>query len=181
MHRFKTALLATLLCCTLSACGSTPEPHVEGLTPLHFTPVDPDDTVLRSAVHKFLKKSEAPVSSNYRFARHDLNGDGRRDALVLFETPYGYWCGMHGCAMLVMKAHNDKFTLINAIQPVREPVYISEMKSNSWKNLVVRISGRWDKAKDVAMLFDGQKYPTNPSNLPPFPKNGNNGYTRVFE
>ena len=40
----------------------------------------------------------------YDFRRVDLNGDGKRDALVLFTNPYGYWCGDNGCSMLVMKA-----------------------------------------------------------------------------
>ena len=58
--------------------------------------------------------------------------------------------------MLVMKAHNNGFTLVNSIQPVREPIYISRTKNNGWNNIIVRVSGRWEKAKDVAFRFQSQ-------------------------
>ena len=87
---------------------------------------------------------------------------------------------MHGCTMLVLKAGDDRFTLVNAIQPVREPLYISDSESNGWRNLVVRVSGRWDSAKDVAMRYNGQVYPENPDVLPPTPPGQNGEYVRVF-
>ena len=130
-------------------------------------PVDPSDSIARDAVALFLKETGSPAYSSYDIRRIDLDADGRRDALVLLKSPYGYWCGAHGCAMLVLKASNDSFTLVNAIQPIREPLYIGQAQTNGWKDLIVRVSGRWDKAKDVAMKFDGSTYPSNPSNLPP--------------
>ncbi|MEZ5813781.1 MAG: hypothetical protein R3E13_03535 [Alphaproteobacteria bacterium] len=166
----------------LGACGlwSEPPPGAIQPAPAPGKVIDPDDSALTQAIAEFVKTTEAPASTGYNYVRHDLNDDGRRDALVYLKSPYGYWCGTHGCAILVFQAHNDRFTLINAIQPVRGPVHISVMKSNGWKNLVVRVSGRSNKAKDVAMLFDGQKYPSDPSKLPPFPKKNYNGYTRIF-
>lgn len=152
----------------LTSCSST-TPTDGGnipLTPLPQEPIDPSDQILKQAVRDFLGSTEAPGASSYEFSRIDLNSDGRRDALVLFKTPYGYWCGTHGCTMLVFRAHNDHFTLLNAIQPFREPLYISDQTSNGWKDLVVRISGRWDKAKNVTLRFDGKQYPSNPSKLP---------------
>ncbi len=147
---------------------------------MSYETIDPDDKVLIKAISQFLETTKAPAASTYNFVRTDLNEDGRRDALVLFKTPFGYWCGTHGCTMLVLRAHNDYFSLVNAIQPVREPVYISTVKSHGWKNLIVRVSGRWDKAKDVVMVHNGQKYPDNPSNLPPFNKNNGSDYLRVL-
>lgn len=129
-------------------------------------PVDPNDDRMREAVQSFLIHTKAPVSSRYEFQRVDLDADGLRDALVLLKTPYGYWCGMHGCALLVFKAGDDKFTLVNAVQPIREPLYISDRKTNGWKDLIVRVSGRWDRAKNVALKFNGYQYPNDPSNLP---------------
>ena len=181
MRPFTLYILSFLLLpFLLGACSSkTRTIHVQTLTPVNFGPVDPDDKVLSTAVREFLETTEGPVASRYEFARIDLNGDSRRDALVLFQTPYGYWCGIHGCTMLVLKAHDDKFTLVNDIQPIREPVYVSNLKSNGWRNLAVRISGRAEEAKDVAMLYDGRQYPSDPSQLPPYHNNGDS-YTRVL-
>ena len=117
----KSSWLCSLLILTttllLAACGHGGCCNSEAsLTPMETT--DPDDTVMRGAVTAFLQDTGAPVSSMYEFKRIDLDRDGRRDALVLFKNPYGYWCDTHGCTMLVMRAGNDKFELVNAIQPV---------------------------------------------------------------
>lgn len=164
----------------LGACSGLSGDGRQSVDLSDLPPIDPSDKILAAAVEDFLEETGAPVASGYTFSRVDLDSDGRRDALVLFKTPFGYWCDMHGCTMLVMKADNDDFSLINAIQPVRGPLYISEMRSNGWKNLVARVSGRWDEAKDVAMLYDGEGYPRDPSALPPYPKGPESAYTRVF-
>lgn len=181
MKKISTFLLAALTLLTLSNCtASNHEKRNASLAPMDGIPIDPSDAVLAQAVEAFLRKNGAPAASRYELGRYDLNADGRRDALVLFKTPYGYWCDMNGCTMLIFKAHDDHFTLVNAIQPIREPVYISEMETNRWKNLFVRVSGRWDRAKDVAMQFNGQSYPSNPSNLPPYPYDIQNAPIRFF-
>lgn len=176
-----TAALLTVLSLSLAACSSGSD-HAGGpLTPVPNGPVDPSDDILRVAVADFLQTSGAPVSSKFQFSRFDLDADGRRDALVLFSNPYGYWCDINGCTMLVLKAGDDRFTLINAIQPVRGPLYIGDSQSNGWKDIVVRVSGRWNAAKDVAMRYNGHEYPQNPDALPPFPKGYTGQYVRVLE
>ncbi len=175
----KLILLLPLL--LLAACSGTSERNgKEPLLPLESRVVDPTDAELKESVKIFLTETKAPAASRYKVVRHDLNNDGRRDALVLFEAPYGYWCGSHGCTMLVMKAKNEDFSLVNSIQPVREPVYISPEASNGWKDIMVRVSGRWSGAKNVAMKYDGREYPMNPDEQPPLERLATNTFTRVF-
>lgn len=151
----------------LGACASSSGPDEEApLVPMHYV-VDPTDQELDGSVRGTLAEMKAPLYSGYEFRRIDLNKDGRRDALVLFKTPYGYWCGTHGCTMLVMEAHNDHFTLVNSIQPVRAPVYSTDSETNGWKDIIIRVSGRWDDAKDVAAKFDGKAYPIDPADIEP--------------
>lgn len=169
-------LTSTLL---LTACGTCCREEAS-LTPPPVESADPDDSVMREAVTAFLAETDAPVSSMYEYRRVDLDGDKRRDALVLFKNPYGFWCDLHGCTMLVLKAGDDKFTLVNAIQPVRAPLYISEAGTNGWKSLIVRVTGRWDESKDVAMMFDGNQYPDNPAALPAYMRFASAGETAVF-
>ncbi|GJL85296.1 MAG: hypothetical protein DHS20C02_10710 [Micavibrio sp.] len=129
----------------------------------------PGNEVLVRAIKDYLAATNNPVSSQYNFSRQDLNGDGLEDALVLFKNPYGHWCSQHGCTMLVMKAHRGHFTVVNAIQPVRTPLYVSMIKTNGWKDLIILVSGRQESTKNVAMRFDGRKYPADPSSLPAYP------------
>ena len=170
-----------LTCLLLAACGSSRDIMVEGpLVPMPGDPIDPTDEIARQSVTAFLKETGAPAFSSYQIARHDLNGDRRREALVLFNNPYGYWCDMHGCTMLVFEAHDDSFTLVNAIQPVREPLHISSTENAGWSDLIVHLSGRWDETRDVALQFDGTKYPGNPTALPPYTRLAMNDAVRIF-
>lgn len=165
-----------IMCCFLLApalllpgCASN---QGDELAEAHLVPgpppvIDPSDMVLKQSVLEIMKETGGPLNSNYTFQRTDLNNDGRRDAIVLFRTPYGFWCGTHGCTMFVMQAHNESFSLVSAIQTVRPPVHVSEVETNGWKNLILRVSGRSIKAKDVAMKFDGTGYPQYPDIVEP--------------
>lgn len=175
-------LILTALC--LTACSGVSRDHSQYaplLLPLPQKPLDLSDALARSALVKFLEDTGAPANSRYIMTRHDLNNDGRRDALVLLTAPYGYWCDRHGCAMLVLRAHDGHFSLINAVQPVRAPVYASETTTNDWKNLIMRVSGRnLDAARDVALIFDGERYTDKPSLQPPYLRLASSHETRLF-
>lgn len=153
----------------LVGCQSAPKQQLSAnpLTPAPAKVIDPNDFQLQKSVLEVLRDMGAPMHSNYDYRRVDLNEDGRRDALVLFKTPYGFWCGTHGCTMLVMEAHNDHFTLVNSIQPVRPPIYRTANTTNGWKDIIIRVSGRWDKAKNVSAKYNGQQYPLDPSDIEP--------------
>ncbi|MGB4058277.1 MAG: hypothetical protein WBK77_09365 [Alphaproteobacteria bacterium] len=155
-------LLLTLL--ILTGCAGT---CCEDSKTASSAPVDLDAAVLKESVTAFLTETKAPVSSVYETVRADLDGDGRKDALVLFKNPYGYWCDTHGCTMLVMRAGEEEFSLVNSIQPVRAPLSVSKAQTNGWRDLIIRVTGRWgDEARDVAMKFDGTRYPENPAAAP---------------
>lgn len=168
--RFRKKFLIPLASLTLlGACQSAPDTREfsDPLTPPPAEVIDPTDYELQQSVKTALSHMQAPLHSTYDVRRIDLNEDGRRDALVLFKTPYGYWCGKDGCMMLVMQAHNDHFTLVNSIQPVRPPIYSSAHSTQGWQDILIRVSGRWDEAKTVAMRFDGHEYPLDPSDIEP--------------
>lgn len=139
------------------------------LVPLPPNPIDPTDVQAHAAVKSFLEGSDAPAASQYDIRRYDLDDDGRREAIVFLKAPYRYWCGTHGCTVLVFQAHNEHFTLVNDIQPLRAPLYISPNKTEGWHDLIARVSGRWSESRDVALRFDGQRYPSNPEIAPDDP------------
>jgi hypothetical protein len=124
---------------------------------------DPDDKLLHLAVADYLKQAGHPASTRYDYVRYDLNGDTRRDALVMLKGPHYYWCDMNGCSMAVFRAHNDKFTLVSETFPIRGPIYIGDNATNGWRDLYVRVTGlSFAPAKDVIMTYDGTGYPRNP-------------------
>lgn len=163
-------LLAFSLLILLAACASK-----QDLT-------DPGNETLRKNLTEFFAETNAPASSAYSIKRTDLNNDGRRDALILMRNPYGYWCNEFGCKMFIFQAHDDNFTLLSTINPVRDPVYLTDDVTMGWRDIVVRLTGRNEAPKDVALRFDGQTYPENPDLLEGSPRGdiAQFGYERIF-
>lgn len=180
---FIRSMSLLLVLAFVSACASQDnqaETQYVKLAPLPGLIKDPGDSVMRDEINTFLSDMNAPKSSIYEFHRIDMDADGRRDALVLFNAPYGYWCGQYGCTMLIMRAYNDSFEIVNSIQPIRPPLYVSKQETNGWKDIITRVSGRTDKAKDVSIQYNGSKYPTDPASLPPDSTANIKKKTRVF-
>src|SRR5690606_14802413 len=128
---------------------------------------EPDNAAMSESIAAWLELNNGPASTRYEFNRIDLNGDTRSNALVMLKNPYGQWCDMNGCTILVLRANEKTFSPVGTIRSVRGPIFISKLRTNNWNDLIVRVDGRWSETKDVAMKFDGSKYPEDPEPLPP--------------
>lgn len=159
-----------LLCGGLAACGTRGTEQAQGpLLPMPAiaAAVDPDDGLLMAAIGSYVAQAEGPALSQFDFTRIDLDGDGRREGLVMMKSPYHFWCGVHGCRMALFHARDDGFDIISEIAPVRGPITVSTNKTRGWRDLMVVVDGRsgWDR-KQVALQFDGRAYPAAPELLP---------------
>jgi hypothetical protein len=173
----KKLLLAALAitCSFLNACSSTPEETClfetdpfDPLLPFPYGEVkDPSDTDLYESVRKLVQFIDGPPNSRFDYTRIDLDGDGQRDALVYMKAPYSHWCGQHGCTLFVMKAGVESFDYVSEVRPIRPPLIVTRNTSNGWKDIMVRVDGRWSKTKDVALKYNGRSYPLNPESQPP--------------
>jgi putative lipoprotein len=135
--------------------------------------------VLIKALETYIAKQGAnPKETQYRIAEIDLNGDKKKDALVLFQD--SYWCGTGGCTMLVFKNINNNLKLISVISLVRDPVIVSETKTKNWRDIIVHVSGGGGETKNIALKFNGSSYPTNPSMIKPLATNAKIQGTKVF-
>lgn len=158
----RSLLLACLSSLALCACGTTTDHK-----PLNAALNDdgPGEEQLRADVAALVAARGGPANSQYEHSFTDLNGDGRRDALVLFTLPYGYWCGWAGCTMAVFTADDDSFNAVSDVRNVRGPVMVAENTTNGWRDIVVRVSGTHMADKNVALQFEHGKYPENPAGL----------------
>ncbi|MCB9991134.1 MAG: hypothetical protein H6867_07110 [Rhodospirillales bacterium] len=177
-------ILALLCMILVSGCASTQDNTDDPLTPMPVTQTfnDPDNARFMNAVAEYIHAHGAPGNTQYEFTRIDLNGDGRREGIVLMKSPHQYWCGFNGCSMVVFQAHNDHFELKSEIAPVRGPLMVSDKKTNGWNDIVVRVSGRMNlDTKDVALQFNGNTYPTQPAHQPSIQYAYNNyGGVKIF-
>lgn len=155
--------LLLLSCILLAACSSNePAPVITAIPETG----SPSDATLRSAIGEYIAARGAPPNSVYEYIREDLNGDGRDDALVMFDLPYHHWCGWGGCTMLVMQANGAGFSPRGEVTRVRGPVVITHAKTSGWKDISVRASGTNLADRDVVLRFDGRGYPVNPTTEP---------------
>lgn len=123
---------------------------------------DLKDEKLVSAVEGFVAKRGAPPNSDYDFIRTDLNGDGKREGIVLFKLPHTYWCGWDGCGMAVFREDGDHFTPVSAMSGIRGPIHVARAASNGWRDIIVEVSGARMPSKNVILEFDGSTYPSSP-------------------
>jgi hypothetical protein len=145
-----------------------------GLSTLAHSESQPLDPALKKALLPEISPELKPLGikpeDQQVFADYiDLNGDGVRDAIVIFTG--SYWCGSGGCTMKVFAGRGRAFRLVSTSTLIRPPITVSDQKTNGWRDLIVEVSGGGMKPKKVALKFNGKEYPLNPSTQPPLPAN----------
>lgn len=63
----------------------------------------------------------------------DLNGDGRREAVVLISGRF--WCGTGGCPLWVLTARGRSWRMVTQAPIVRAPVRLLPSRSRGWSDL----------------------------------------------
>lgn len=156
---------------TISPAAGGPLLPLPGETP--FSPVsslpvnDPDDGLFMDVLSNWLEQNKAPANTQYEFTRIDLDGDGRREGLVLMQSPHQAWCMEYGCTLFLFRAHDEGFSYLSEISPVRGPLVVAENRTAGWRDLIVHVSGHQiTGAKNVALQFDGRTYPAQPAAAP---------------
>ena len=178
-HFLMTAVASALL---IGCASQDSEYSMASLLPM-LEPAarsDLDDGYVISAIQDYLTHKNAPSFTRYDFTRIDLDQDGWRDALVHLSAPYGQWCDTNGCTVVVFHAKENGFTLAGEIESVRTPFYASTTTTEGWHDLVVRVSGREEKAKDVVLRYDGEQYSDIPEDLPASDKKLHPVLTNIF-
>lgn len=183
MRRSFHLLLIAFSLTSLTGCGSTGNTEharagsLSAISPAAGGPLlplpgeipvaDPNDEILMSAISEWLKQEGGSVNSRYEFTRVDLNRDGRREGLVLMQSPHQEWCMEYGCTMFIFQAHEEGFSFLSEISPIRGPMTVAESGTNGWRDIIAYVSGRDSaEARNVALTFDGQSYPQQPAFLP---------------
>ncbi len=99
--------------------------------------------------------------TRYLAASVDLNGDRRPEWVVHVVGPMA--CGTGGCPTLIFTSQGAGFRLVSTLSVSRPPIRAAEQVSHGWRDLIVHIGGGGGKAGDVALHFDGRRYPGNPT------------------
>jgi len=117
-----------------------------------------------AALATFLEAEQVEEVPSYRYAAADLDGDGGDELLLLLEDPN--WCGSGGCSLLVFHGEGeDGYRLVTRTRVTRAPIRLSPQRHNGWHDLLVGVGGGGTQAGTVALQFDGDGYPDNPTLL----------------
>ena len=150
-----SGMVCSILLCGGSAQAQSSQPAVHS-------------TSLEQSVKHFLEtwRNGFYRSDSYTAVFPDLNGDGNPEAIV-YLTGDG-WCGSGGCSMLVLTQNaQHSWRIVGNISVTHRPISVLKSMSHGWHSIGVWESGGGIlKPYEAELLFNGKKYPFNPS-MPP--------------
>ena len=117
-----------------------------------------NDELARQAVENYrISKNRAP--GRYQMVGADLNGDGVREAMVLFQGKD--WCTRTGCSMAIFQTFEHGFRPISRTVRVKAPVEIADTATNGYRDLLVQTGGGPAPERRVRLRFTGEHYSRN--------------------
>lgn len=100
--------------------------------------------------------------ARYYYNRVDLDGDKKPEVLVYVFGRLN--CGTGGCGALLFRKVEDKYELITNFEPVRNPIIVSQNKTNGWHDLIFfNRGGGIIPGYYSVCRFNGRTYPDNPT------------------
>lgn len=105
---------------------------------------------------KYELDEKAAKETRYYYNYVDLNGDGINEIFAEVVGPYVSKSGEDNA--VIYKESNGILEEIDDFSFVRNPVIISEEKTNGWSNIVVESSGYGNEKKYAVLKYDGDSY-----------------------
>lgn len=151
--------------------GCSGKEHTPSLTPMPESARDLSNEILVESVTAYLQSRGAPASSQYDYVRADLNGDNKREGLILMKLPHSYWCGWAGCPLFIFTPRMNDFMIMSEIQNVRGPIFIAQElngRKQQWRDIIARASGGKTPDRTVTLSYSATGYTANTLNAPEF-------------
>lgn len=151
-----------LLIASLSCCAST------GAAPASAAPA-PVAPWLRTFYEGRAAHRDPTALYSVSFA--DLDGDGRKEALVYVSGQT--MCGSGGCSLFILAPRGRSWRLVTKTTITWPPIRLLPTRRHGWRDLGVRVRGGGILPGYEAVLsFDGRKYRSNPGTTPDRSKAG---------
>ena len=156
---FFTTLVSTVLFSSLSTFAQ------ESVKPKILRSVASEtvrDAKLETAIRSIVDLGYDEKNLRYYYNRVDLNND-KKPEVIVFLFGQGM-CGTSGCGALLFQKIRDKYKLVTAFEPARNPLIVSQTKTKGWRDLIFYnagggiIPGYYSRCR-----FNGRTYPENPT------------------
>lgn len=121
------------------------------------------DVKLETAIFSAVANGDAADrGTRYYYNRVDLNDDKKPEVLVYVFG--GVTCGTGGCSVLLFQKLIGRYKLINNFGPTRNPVVVSQNKTNGWRDLIFyNVGGGIINGYYSVCRFNRRAYPENPT------------------
>lgn len=71
--------------------------------------------------------------------------------------------------MTIFEAGDNDYALVSETKRIRGPIFIGGGTTNGWEDINVRLSGTDTADRNIALRYDGNRYPESPSNQEDLP------------
>ncbi len=158
-----TPMILIMVLCIAGVCR--PAPPLTNLSGQSVEPVTRVEDSLKRFIQNYAGRPSTDRPTRYLNAWIDLNGDGKREAIVYLIG--SDWCGSGGCTALVLEPARSTYEVIAHVSIVQLPISALTRSSRGWRDLTVWVyGGGIQNAYEAELKFDGRSYPSNPS-VPP--------------
>ncbi|MGL5085989.1 MAG: hypothetical protein ACRC68_09815, partial [Clostridium sp.] len=121
------------------------------------------DYKIEKALEKEFKVRAGIDKVSYLYNRIDLN-DNNSNVIVYLEGPN--FCESNGCTLVILENKGGEYCVISKIVGTRNPIIISDEKTNGYKNIIMKIESSLGEGIYKELKFNGKCYPTNLKNEP---------------
>lgn len=95
----------------------------------------------------------------------DLDGDGRREAIVYVSGRT--MCGSGGCHLLILTRAGHSWREVASTTITRPPIRVLPTRTRGWQDIGVFVAGGGIiPGYEAVLKFGGRRYPRNPSMVP---------------
>ncbi len=117
-----------------------------------------DEPLVRRSIENY-RISKKRAKGSYRLVGADLNGNGSREAIVLFQGKD--WCTRTGCSLAVFQSFKHGYRVISRTVRVKPPVEIDRVMTNAYHDILVQTGGGPAPQRRVRLQFTGEGYSRN--------------------
>ena len=102
--------------------------------------------------------SQSFPETRYRATLIDLNGDGRREAVVLMNGPD--WCGSGGCSLWVLTPRGGSWRMVTQATIMNPPIRVLPTSSLGWSELSAMVDDVNGPHYEARLSVNGRLNPT---------------------
>lgn len=162
----------TVVILSVVGCGNSPkadqgankgaEAHISPTPKVEYVKSEETSNKdLEQAIKKVLNATDEDYKkTRYYYNYVDLNNDNNPEVFVQLVGPYT--SGTGGDTGMIFTQTDGQYELFQQFTLIRNPIIISNSKTNGWHDLIMEAYGGGAEYKYNHLKFNGQQYP-NPS------------------